>query len=190
VLLGVILIIGADGPRATVSMIAFSIGTSAMLGISAVVHLRDWPIDRVELMVRLDHTAIFLMFATTTAPIALLAMDAPISGWMLGVAWVGASLGIIAEWTPIHPPAGIVNAVYLILGWSMLAFTPWMISALTTSQVVFLLTGGAAYTVGAIVVGSRWPDPWTDSFGYHEIWHVFVVVAVVLHVGMAISLAW
>ena len=117
-------------------------------------------------------------------------MDAPISGWMLGVAWVGASLGIIAEWTPIHPPAGLVNAVYLILGWSMLAFTPWMISALTTSQAVLLLTGGAAYTVGAIVVGSRWPDPWTDSFGYHEIWHVFVVVAVVLHMAMAISLAW
>ena len=53
-----------------------------------------------------------------------------------------------------------------------------------------LLGGGAAYTVGAIVVGARWPDPWTDSFGYHEIWHVFVVIAASLHTAMAVSLAW
>jgi hemolysin III len=188
VLVGIGLTIGADGVRATVAMGIFSAGTSAMLGVSALVHVRDWPIERVELLVRLDHSAIFLMFATSPTPIALLALDAPVSGWLLGVAWIGASVGIIAEWIPIHPPSGVMNAAYLVLGWSMLAFIPWMISALTVAQVVLLLAGGAAYTTGAIVVGARWPDPWPDSFGYHEIWHVFVVVAVVLHVAMAISL--
>lgn len=188
VLVGIGLTIGADGIRATVAMGIFSVGTSAMLGVSALVHVRDWPIERVELLVRLDHSAIFLMFATSPTPIALLALDAPVSGWLLGVAWIGASVGIIAEWIPIHPPSGVMNAAYLVLGWSMLAFIPWMISALTVAQVVLLLAGGAAYTTGAIVVGARWPDPWPESFGYHEIWHVFVVVAVVLHVAMAISL--
>lgn len=187
---GVVLTLGADGNRATLAMAVFSLGNTAMLGVSAIVHLRDWPIERVELMVRLDHTAIFLMFATTATPIAMLGLDGNVAAWMLGVAWVGAILGILAEWTPIHPPAGVMNGAYLVFGWSMFAFIPWLISALTVEQVALLLGGGAAYTVGAIVVGARWPDPWTDSFGYHEIWHVFVVVAVALHVGMAVSLAW
>lgn len=184
------LTVGADGNRATIAMAIFSLGNTAMLGVSAVVHLRDWPIERVELMVRLDHTAIFLMFATTATPIALLGLDGSVSSWLLVVAWVGAAVGIIAEWVPIHPPAGVMNGAYLTFGWSMVVFVPWMISALTAGQVALLLGGGAAYTVGAIVVGARWPDPWTDSFGYHEIWHTFVVLAVSLHVAMAVSLAW
>jgi len=188
VLVGIGLTVSADGVRATVAMAVFSIGTSAMLGVSALVHVRDWPIERVELLVRLDHSAIFLMFATSPTPIAMLALDAPVSAWLLGVVWVGASLGIIAEWIPVHPPAGVMNGAYLVFGWSLLAFTPWMVSALSVSQAVLLMGGGAAYTIGAVVVGARWPDPWPDSFGYHEIWHVLVVVAVVLHVAMAISL--
>ena len=190
ILAGVVLTVGADGNRATFAMAVLSIGNTAMLGVSAIVHLRDWPIERVELMVRLDHAAIFLMFATTATPVALLGLDSPVSTWLLTVAWIGAILGIAAEWMPIHPPPGVMNVAYLVFGWSMAAFVPWFISELTVGQVVLLLTGGAAYTVGAIVVGARWPDPWTDSFGYHEIWHVFVVVAVGLHAAMAISLAW
>lgn len=190
IIAGIVLTVGADGNRATTAMLVFSVGNTAMLGVSAVVHLRDWPIERVELMVRLDHTAIFLMFATTATPIAMLGLEGPVSGWLLGVAWVGAVLGIAAEWTPIHPPAGVMNGAYLVFGWSMVIFVPWMVSALTVGEVALLLGGGAAYTIGAIVVGARWPDPWTDSFGYHEIWHVFVVIAVVMHVAMAVSLAW
>lgn len=189
VVAGVVLTVAVDGGRATLAMAVFSLGNTAMLGVSALVHLRDWPIERVELMVRLDHTAIFLMFATTATPIALLGLSAPVSGWLLGVAWVGAVLGIVAEWTPVHPPAGVVNGAYLAFGWSMVVFIPWMLSSLTAGEVALLLGGGAAYTIGAIVVGARWPDPWTDSFGYHEIWHVFVVMAVTLHVAMAVSLA-
>lgn len=171
-------------------MAIFAFGNTAMLGVSAIVHLRDWPIERVEMMVRLDHTTIFLMFATTATPIAVLGLDGAVSTWLLAVAWTGALLGIAAEWTPVHPPAGVMNAAYLVFGWSMLVFVPWMIAHLTLSEVALLLGGGAAYTVGAIVVGARWPDPWTDSFGYHEIWHVFVVVGVALHTAMAVSLAW
>lgn len=190
VVAGVVLTVGADGNRATLAMAVFSIGNTAMLGVSAVVHLRDWPLERVEMMVRLDHTAIFLTFATTATPIAMLGLDGSVAGWMLGVAWVGATLGIAAEWVPIHPPAGVMNGAFLVFGWSMVVFVPWLLSALTVGQIVLLLGGGAAYTLGAIVVGARWPDPWTDSFGYHEIWHVFVVIAVALHAAMAVSLAW
>ncbi len=187
---GIALIVGADGPRAIWSMVLFSIGSSAMLGVSAITHARDWPIDRVELLVRLDHSTIFLTFATSSTPIALLALDAPGSGWLLGFAWAGAAIGIGAEWTPIHPPAGVMNTAFLVFGASILVFTPWLISALGVIDLLLLFGGGAAYAVGAVVVGARRPDPWTDVFGYHEIWHVFVAVGAALHYLLAARLAW
>jgi len=187
---GVVLTIGASGIRASISMAVFALGAVAMLGVSAIVHSRDWPPERVEMLVRLDHSAIFLTYATTATPVALLGLHGHVSTWMMSVVWVAATVGIVAEWVPVHPPAGVVNAVYLSLGWSMLVFIPWLIKDLTVGQLVLLFVGGGAYTIGAVVVGARKPDPWTDVFGYHEIWHVFVVMAVLMHGLMAYSLGW
>ncbi len=187
---GVVLTIGASGVRASVSMAVFAFGAVTMLGVSAIVHSRDWSAKRVEALVRLDHSAIFVMYATTATPIALLGLHGRVSTWMMVVVWAAAAGGVVAEWIPAHPPAGVVNAVYLSLGWSMMVFVPWLLKDLTVGQLVLLFVGGGVYTVGAVVVGSRHPDPWTNTFGYHEIWHVLVVVAVLLHGWMALSLGW
>ncbi len=186
---GVVITIGADGPRATVALAVFSVGVFCMLATSAVVHSRDWEPHQVERLVRLDHSAIFLMFATSGTPLARLGLDAPASTWLLVILWTGAILGIVAEWLPVHPPAGIMNAAFLAFGWGMAAFLPWMIIEMSMMQIMLLFAGGAAYSVGAIVVGSRRPDPWPDRFGYHEIWHVLVVVAAAAHTALAVDLA-
>ncbi len=187
---GVVLTVGASGVRASISMAVFALGAVTMLGVSAIVHSRDWSPSRVESLVRLDHSAIFIMYATTATPIALLGLHGRVSAWMMVVVWAATVGGITAEWIPVHPPPGVVNAVYLSLGWSMMVFVPWLLKDLTVGQLVLLFVGGGVYTAGAVVVGSRHPDPWSDTFGYHEIWHVLVVVAVLLHGWMAFSLGW
>ena len=113
ILVGVVITIRADGTRATVALAVFSVGVFAMLATSALVHSRDWETHQVERLVRLDHSAIFLMFATTGTPLARLGLDAPASTWLLVVIWTGAVLGIVAEWLPVHPPAGIMNAAWV-----------------------------------------------------------------------------
>ncbi len=186
---GALLVATADGVRGKVAVAVFVAGAAVMLGTSAVVHARDWGPEVVETLVRADHTAIFVMYATSATPVAWLGLDPPVSWWLLGLVWGGAVLGIVTEWTPWHPPAGFMNGVYLGLGWSALVFVPWMVRALGPGQLALLFGGGAAYTVGAVVVGARRPDPAPEVFGYHEIWHVLVVVAVVLHAGLVVSLA-
>lgn len=188
--LGVTLTLFAQGARAQFSMLVYWLGITAMLGVSALVHGRDWSARRVELLVRIDHSVIFLTFGTCATPIALLGLDPPVSLLLLAVAWTGTLLGIAVEWLPLHPRPGVMNAAYLGFGWSMVAFTPWLITSLSIPESLLLFGGGAAYTLGAVVVGARRPDPWPATFGYHEIWHVHVVVAVVCHTLLVISLAY
>jgi len=188
--LGITSTVFAQGARAQLSLLVYWFGITAMLVVSALVHGKDWPQNRVELLVRLDHSVIFLMFGTCATPVALLGLDPPVSGLLLGVAWSGAILGISAEWLPIHPRAGVMNGAYLSFGWFMVVFAPWLVTSLSILESTLLFGGGVAYTVGAIVVGARRPDPWPATFGYHEIWHVHVLVAVTCHTLLVMSLAY
>lgn len=170
-------------------MAVFAIGTLVMLGVSAVTHLRDWPIERVEMLVRLDHSAIFVMFATSATPIALLALDGHRTTILLVFAWVGAAFGVLLEYLPFHPPRGLVNTIFLTFGAGFLVFLPWLIDGLDGSQLWLLLGGAIPYVVGSLIVGAQRPDPWTDVFGYHEIWHVLVVAGAGVHYWLAMDLA-
>lgn len=169
-------------------MAVFSFGTTVMLGTSAVVHWRDWPIERVELLIRFDHSAIFVMYATSATPIALLALEGRQAAIVLAFAYGGAAFGIMLEFMPFHPPRGLVNGIYLTFGLSFLAFVPWLVDGLSGAEFAWLMMGGACYAVGSLIVGSQWPDPWTDTFGYHEIWHVLVVLGAGIHFGLAVAL--
>ena len=186
--IGIVAVIAADGARARIAIAVFAIGALVMLGVSAITHLRDWPIERVEGLVRLDHSAIFVMFATSATPIAVMGMDGNRMWTLLAFSWIGATFGIVLEYLPFHPPRGLVNTIYLTFGGGFLLFLPWLNDALDGGQLTLLLVGGAAYVIGAIIVGSQWPDPWTDVFGYHEIWHVLVVVGAGIHYWLALDL--
>lgn len=172
-----------------VGVAVFALGALVMLGASAITHLRDWPIERVEMFVRLDHSAIFVMFATSATPFALLAMDGSRTTALLVFAWVGAALGVVIEYLPFHPPRGLVNTIFLTFGAGFLIFLPWLIDGLSGAQLTILLGGALPYVIGALIVGSQWPDPWTDTFGYHEIWHVLVVVGTAAHGWLVADLA-
>ena len=111
----------ADGAEASIAMAVFAIGALVMLGASAITHLRDWPIERVEMLVRLDHSAIFVMFTTSATPVALMAMDGNRSVTLLAFAWTGHRR-VVLEYLPFHPPRGLVNTIFLTFGAGFLLF--------------------------------------------------------------------
>jgi hemolysin III len=186
--IGIWAVIAADGAKASIAMSVFAAGALVMLGASAITHLSDWPIERVEMLVRLDHSAIFVMFATSATPFALMVMDGNRSVTLLVFAWTGATAGVVLEYLPFHPPRGLVNTIFLTFGAGFLLFLPWLIDGLSGPQLWLLLGGALPYVIGALIVGSQWPDPWTDVFGYHEIWHVMVVLSVGMHYWLAMDL--
>src|SRR5205823_5794877 len=80
-----------------------------------------------------------------------------------------------------RPPKGWVTAVYITLGWVAVIGVPQLWTSLGVVGFLLIFFGGVSYTVGAVIHAARRPDPWPEIFGYHELFHVFVLVALVLH---------
>lgn len=167
--------------QSRVAIGAFVVGMAVMFSASALLHLRRWTVQTYEALFRLDHTGIFLAIGGTGVALALLGFE----GWPRQVLLIGASvgvaLGIVVEWLPFAPPRGFSNTVYITLGWVPMLLLPWLWMQTGPGTVILLVAGGVLYTAGAVMVAVQWPDPFPRWFGYHELWHLLVIIAVALH---------
>ncbi|MEX0835547.1 MAG: hemolysin III family protein [Nitriliruptor sp.] len=175
--------------RERIAVAAFAWGVALMFTASGVLHLRRWSHQATERLVRLDHTGIFLAIGGTGVAVGLLGLEGHPRVALVTIAVVGAGLGIVLEWLPFAPPRGFSNAIYLTLGWTPVAVLPWLVGSAGWASVALLLLGGALYTAGAIIVGLRRPDPVPGHFGYHELFHLLVILAVATHAVMIADLA-
>ena len=130
---------------------------------------------------RLDHATIYLLIAGSYTPFAAVA----VGGW-LGVAlivtvWALALLGVALKLRWFDRSHAIGSALYIIIGWLAVLAGPAMIHRIGVSTLVLLLLGGIAYTGGAIVLGTRRPNPYPRVFGYHEVWHSLTIAAATMH---------
>jgi hemolysin III len=177
----VALVATAPSGLATFGATVYAITLVGMFGASALYHRGTWSPATAKRLLQLDHTAIFLMIAGTATPIALLTMDGGGRVAILTAVWSVALAGIAFEWMPVPAPRGYVTTVYLALGWiGAFAFVP-LYHATGWEGILLVGGGGLCYSVGAIVHAARRPDPWPATFGYHEIFHVFVILAALMH---------
>jgi hemolysin III len=177
VVAAVVLVVTAPGGLPTFAAALYATSLVGMFGASALYHRGTWSLPTAKRLLQLDHTAIFMLIAGTYTPIALLAMDGTARVATLVAVWGVATAGIVFEWMPIPAPRGYVTTVYLCLGWiGAFSFVP-LYDATGWEGVVLIAGGGLLYMIGAIVHAARRPDPWPETFGYHEIFHVFVILA-------------
>jgi hemolysin III len=166
-------------PRLAAGIYAFTV--AALFGTSALYHRIDWAsIGARRWMRRLDHSAIFLVIAGTYTPFALLVLDGPLATVVLVVVWAGALSGIIMKLVWIDAPKPVVALAYVMLGWVAVAAFPDLIEELGVTGTGLVVAGGALYTLGAVVYALQRPDPAPSVFGYHEIFHLLVIVAAAL----------
>jgi hemolysin III len=114
---------------------------------------------------------------------------APTLGWtILGVVWGGALAGIALSLTWIDAPRWVSAAVYVALGWVAVIAMPQLWDRAGILAAALLATGGLLYTAGAVIYARRRPDPVPRVFGYHEVFHAFVIAAAAVHfAAVAIS---
>jgi len=178
---GAVVIAGAGSTRARLAAVVYAFGMTAMFGVSAAYHRRRWSPAGRRRMRRTDHGTIFVMIAGSYTPLALLALRGPTGTVILTAVWIGAALGFCLAMTGVAEKAVLGLLCYIGLGWAMVLALPELSRQLSTTQIGLLFAGGIVYTLGGIVLGAKWPNPSPTYFGYHEVWHGMVAVAVALH---------
>ncbi|HEY0280552.1 MAG TPA: hemolysin III family protein [Solirubrobacterales bacterium] len=180
--LGAALIFFAKTPKATLAVGIYAVSLSALLGTSALYHRVNWKRPSVRTwMRRLDHTMIFFLIAGTYTPFALLVMNGPLATAILIAVWVGAIAGAIVEMVWVGHPKWVSATVYLTIGWVAVAAFPELWSGLGPTAALMLVGGGVLYTAGAVVYAVQRPNPSPAIFGYHEVFHAFVLAAALIH---------
>ncbi len=175
-----VLVALAPNARAAWSAGIYGFSLFMLFGISAVYHVPMWqPVPRMWLR-RMDHSAIFILIAGTYTPICLLGLGGR-GETILLVVWCGAGLGILQAMLWPKAPKWTTAILYVALGWVVVWEWALVHALLGTLNEIFLAIGGLLYTGGAVVYAMHSPNPWPKAFGYHEIFHLMVIVAAGFH---------
>jgi hemolysin III len=178
---GAALVALAPAGRATAACAVYAAALAGLLGVSALYHRITWrPRARVWLR-RLDHSMIFVLIAGTYTPFAVLVLDGSLRDVVLVGVWVGAAAGIVVTLLWVSAPKWLAATAYVALGWFSVIAVPEIGERAGAGAIALLALGGVAYTAGAVVYALRRPDPRPATFGYHEIFHVLVVIAAAAH---------
>lgn len=181
--LGVFLLIRERGNRMRMlSLAVFVFSTVFMLAMSGVFHLLEPGGDSRAVLQRLDHAAIFVLIAGTFTPIHIILFR----GWrrwgVLSLLWLLAFSGLTMKtifFTDMNEWLGLL--LYLGLGWLGIVTAVLIYQRYRTRFLPLLLYGAAAYTLGALIDFFRLLDPLPGVIGPHELFHVFVLLALGFH---------
>lgn len=168
-----------DAPRLA-SMLVYGAGLTILFTVSAVSHLRAWGPASGAILRRIDHASIFVLIASTYTPIAFNLLS---GAWRLGVLatiWALAVVGAALAVAGVQLGRRLRVAVYIAMGWIAGVAVGQIDAALPAGATAALVAGGVLYTGGAVLYALRWPDPWPHVFGYHEVFHLFTIVAAAL----------
>lgn len=158
-------------------IVIYALSLMAMFGASALYHRGKWTEKQLPWFRRLDHSMIFVLIAGTYTPFATLVLSGTIADVILAVVWGGALAGIIVTMFWVDAPTWITAIIYVALGWISVVMLPALVDASGWGAVALLGIGGVLYTLGAVVYATHRPDPVPHVFGYHEIFHLFVIAA-------------
>lgn len=177
----VVLVALAPTTPGAVSTAVFGFAAVLLFGTSAAYHLGTWTPKVGGVLRRLDHTNIFIIIAGTYTPLSVLLLDTRTAKVLLIVVWSGALVGSLSRVLWLGAPRWLYVPVYVALGWVAVWFMPQFWHTGGPAVVWLIIAGGLAYTLGAIVYGTRWPDPSPRWFGFHEVFHVLTAIGFACH---------
>jgi len=184
-----LLIVGWSTPAKIVSLLVYGLSLIAMFSASATYHMVRAK-DRVLLILRkIDHSAIFLLIAGTYTPFCINAFDGFWKWGMLIIIWSLAAIGIIVKVFYIKSPRWLNAGIYVVMGWLCVGASGQMLATLPAWVFTWLLVGGVIYTLGAVVYSTKIFNFKPGVFGFHEVWHIFVMLAAAAHYVAVLGVA-
>jgi hemolysin III len=130
---------------------------------------------------KLDHLAIFIMIAGTYTPFCYIYLGGAWKWSIIIIQWSLVGVGFFFKFFFINAPRRLNTAIYLAMGWIVIIPIKQFASAAPVYITVLLALGGLFYTVGAFIYSRKWPNPKPGFFGFHEIFHIFILLGAFSH---------
>ncbi|KUJ66173.1 DNA-binding protein [Streptomyces albus subsp. albus] len=184
---GVLLTALAGSFRGRLACAIFTLTACALFGVSALYHRGTWGPRATAVLRRLDHANIFLIIAGTYTPFTLLLLPNGKQQLLLWLVWAGALAGIAFRVFWVGAPRWLYTPCYIALGWAAVFFLPDFLHTGGIAVLTLIIVGGVLYSAGAIIYGTKRPNPSPRWFGFHEVFHSFTLAAFVVHyVGISL----
>jgi hemolysin III len=177
----VLLALSRDDPWRIVGFSIYGASLILLYLASTIYHWLLLPIPQRRWLNRIDHVAIFLLIAGTYTPVCLVTLR---GGWgwsVFGVVWGVAFGGAILKLCFRSLPRWVSASIYVAMGWIVVVAIVPLVRAFPAPALLWLLAGGLLYTTGALIYAMRRPNPFPRVFGFHEIFHLFVLGGSVSH---------
>jgi hemolysin III len=166
---------------ALIGSLVFGFSLLVMYTVSSLYHSIPWGADWKRRLQRVDHSMIYLVVAGTFTPIAIGGLDGAAVWWCLGLVWAIAVVGITLKMVLPGISTGLSVTLQLTMGWTVILWLPQIWRSLGPGAIVFIAIGGLFYTAGTVIFMTKRPKLFPRTFSYHELFHVFVVLASVFH---------
>jgi hemolysin III len=183
--IGLVLMIYYAVSKGTVwHIVSFSIFGGSLILLytaSTLYHLLNISEKGVRVLRKIDHMMIYVLIAGTYTPICLIPLR---GGWgysILITIWGIAITGIIMKLLWFDAPRWLYTMFYLVMGWLVVIALWPIIKTTPIGGVLWLIAGGLLYTIGAVIYGTKWPPLKSKIFGFHEIFHLFVLYGSFCH---------
>lgn len=185
-----LLVVGWHGFEKIISLFIYGISLIGLFAASATYHLAQAKPRTQQILRKIDHSAIYLLIAGTYTPFCVNAFTGFFRWGLLAIIWSIALAGILVKVFYINAPRWLSALVYVLMGWLGVSAIGQVTAALTPFALAWLIVGGVIYTLGAVVYATKIFNFVPGKFGFHEVWHVFVLLGALAHFVAIMGVAW
>lgn len=164
-----------------ISLSIFGLGLILLYTTSTIYHWLKLSEEGIKRLRKADHIMIFINIAASYTPTCVLALRGSLGTGLLIAVWSSALVGIVIKLFWMSAPRWLSTSIYLIMGWLAVVVIVPLFDVLPVAALIWLFAGGLFFTVGAIIYARKKPDPYPDILGFHEIFHVFVLLGSFSH---------
>jgi hemolysin III len=167
-------------PLTVISVLAFGAGLICLYFTSFTYHASLGSEEKVLHLRKLDHAMVYILIAGTYTPFCLLCLTGTMRLVMMLAIWGVALIGIVLKVTWIDMPRWLGTTLYIFLGWFALFVLVPLYQALSLPGFLLLVGGGVIYTIGGVIYAIKKPN-FSKNFGFHELFHIFVILGSLCH---------
>jgi hemolysin III len=184
-----LLIVGWGTPIKVISLIIYGASLIFLFSASATYHMVRVKDKALEIFRKIDHAAIFCLIAGTYTPFCINAFTGFWKWGMLSIIWSLALIGIVMKVFIIRTPRWLNAGIYVAMGWLCVGASGQLLAAVPAWVLTWLIIGGVIYTLGAVVYSTKLFNFVPGVFGFHEVWHIFVLLAAAAHFVAVMGIA-